>query len=128
MKQLSLALLLVLAAADAQSKNYTAHVAVVAHPVTVDSASLISAVNGTSAFWYNLNAAYFPLPSGPDNVTDGLVVRVCNCSWGHKGHTPPMTHCADTWPGAKKSVGGAHWGATAIATRKPGDAYGWEYN
>ena len=78
-------------------------------------------VAGTSAFRYNLNPGYFPI-FNDSRYEDGLVVRVCNCSWGHKGHTPAMPDCGKTWPGQ----GNPSWGATAVATRKPGT--GWEYN
>ena len=104
-------------------KNYTA--AVVAHPVTSNGASLISHVNHTSVFRYNLNAAYFPLAAPNSTFLDALMVRVCNCSWGDKGHSPPMPTCGAHWtkPARCGWMACASWGSTAVALRTAG----WNY-
>jgi len=97
---------------DSLQPQQTYAVDVIAHPVTTSGSSLISLANGSSKFRYNLNAAYFPLDGGGD----GLMVRVCNCSW----HSAPQPHCSDGWPFR------ASWGSVAAVTRKPGSD--WEYN
>ena len=112
--------LLLISTSSAAQPRYSA--VVLEHPATSTGASLISMVNGSSDFRYNLNSGYLPLPNAEaeaEGGTEGLVLRVCNCSWGHAGHTPASQQPGCAQPFA--SAGASSWGATAITVRSPTD-------
>jgi hypothetical protein len=85
-RKLNMALLLVSSVASvavsAAAPSY--NVSVVLRDAIPTGSSLISRLNGTSAFNYSFTTAYFPSPANSSSSSpDGLIVRVVECNANH---------------------------------------------
>ena len=88
-------------------------VAVLDRDATASGSSLISRLNGTSAFNYSFTTGWFPAPAGSPHP-DGLVVRVVECNPDHHS-CAGVDHPEWTNAGALAVVGAALAGPAPYA-------------
>lgn len=111
MPLLPLRLLFLLPTLSLAASDY--RVTVVARDTLLTGSSLISRINGSSAFNYSFTTAWFPSPPGSPHA-DGLVVRVVECNPDHHS-CAGVAHPEWTNAGALAVVGAALSGTTPFA-------------